>query len=302
MEWFFASVFAATSASVLSFILKYADDIDKASPWIGEAIKAHVNSVNPQKWDEVSKLLRQLGASVFDRAYGANPLSLKFFVRSVVFSAAAWLAITSFCLATGRYISSTELTPQIIIAIFSITGLLFLSSNVFGDYVSLIVTRFFIKKVSRASGVIESMAYVALDFMCTVICFSVGFHYLFPLAARLLGFDLRFPLNIIGDALWFASFGHSTILIYKDDFMSPILLPFFANILTSMWIWLTVAASSSATILASYGNILRFLNGTFDSTGRTRFDFATRPTHSVMILAIFALVSLTLFLAIIEHL
>jgi len=287
------------SASLLSLLLKLGDDLDKVSPRFSAIIKNHMGSASDKaKWGRISKSLRLIIPEMFSIVYGKNPLSFRFFLRSIFVSSLFWISITTASLATETYIAIGSWHLNLILAAFSITGLFFLSVNIFGDYLSLIVTRFFIGKLTEKRSLKFLIFCVISDYIISVTILALSYHYVFSVRFSSVALhDGQLSLKkLLGEIIYFLSLSKVVFFVNVPGDVAPVLLiQIMTGLVTSLWIWLAVLTSFIASIVPVYprflGKLLSF------------FDFENRPAHSLSVavcimLSILAILSLLARLAI----
>ncbi len=180
-------------------------------------------------------------SELFDVVFGKKHLSGKCFNRSVVASILAGLI---------TFLIWWSLRPEYYFELFSqddislILLILVASSisyNSIPDYISLLESRFIIRKMSQTSSVQKWVLLLCLDFVLTIIVFIIC------------SLSIMIPIHIIksDDASWskmydflITDMAPATIYFsHEEPFLTLFGIFFYSTFFTSVWVWLYVLAN-----------------------------------------------------------
>jgi hypothetical protein len=209
---------------------------------------------------------------IFDRVFGKDHFTWRCFYRS---SIASLIAIIFFLLfwAMKRPNQFDSFVSEIWHPDFYMFLILCVVMNVIPDYLSLVETRYIIKKIDVANRWYHTITFLLLDIFISMSIFMIVGIFLLSVANIILIF-IRFPdlteINVNDMVRLFIgifSDRFSNIFVYGirlDREMKGISLGvfFYSTFLTSFWVWLYIlacAAARSATHFSVIAEKLRWL-------------------------------------------
>ena len=242
---------------------------------------------------QLSEALREwpsVFVSVFAAIFGSNPLSLRFVVRSCLFS------LILVPIVTGIYIvASPSYTLKIFLhwnyhsatAEFIIKSL---TANLIADYFSLIETFLVIRLLAHVQRIWFSPIVLVLDVILTAAIFILWIGVWESVT--------RYVLN--GEAITFAQMwsyvvSHFQLLEHLPSDEAPlrglIHFSFFTTFATSIWIWLFVGASSLAALGNKFGPL-------WTSVATGFLNMKTRPFTAIGYLACIFIICVSFILGV----
>jgi len=209
-------------------------------------------------------------AKVFDRVFGTNHLSWRCFWRSCL---ASYAALIFFAVAAGtthhRFMIEEPNTfvswPEKIVWF----GLFF---NVIPDYVSLLKTRYLLKRIVVTSALVRirpALSVLAVDLLATSVIASLPT----ALLGRLAGWQFLGSDSWIEGSFW----DQYSYAIQRARVVGYVWVTLFPAFFTSIWLWLY---AGSGFILKGARYFDRYL-GWFNR----RFDIEKKPLSSIGLVA-----------------
>jgi hypothetical protein len=259
-----------------------------------EAKKKTAEWLRGEKSEGLPTRVSRIFSNAFDAVFGTRLLSFRAFFRSCLASLACML-LAFFLWGTLRpgeflALASDRITFMVDVVLTLLLGAIF---NFLPDYLSLIKTRAFIGLLNRTSGLVSSVAILAVDAF-----FSAGLGLLFffvggfVIYASAVSFEGKHVV-VSPDWPYIAKVVWNNILLLKktSDTPVPVGVWFYATFFTSFWLWL----SALAVIILRVGQLLAWTRNLF--TWAVRIDEKPFKAIGVAALGVETLVFLVLALA-----
>ncbi len=194
-------------------------------------------------------------STLFDQIFSEKHLSWKCFRRSCVASIVALLISTAvfFQLAPHHYTTNIESVIAMSLVIFFI-GLIL---NLAPDYLSLLETRFVIKKLQSSKGMLTQILWITIDFILTsaIIFLPVFISSTAILAAS--GTD--YPGSIFAAILNLIYLMYEIFIFRTDEKTLLIVVFIWTTFFTSIWVWLYFFAQFLSRLLKPIRPSVKFL-------------------------------------------
>ncbi len=187
-------------------------------------------------------------AEFFDRVFGKKHLSWRCFFRSSLASLLAFLLCTLIFIqaAPGDWKAFLE---QFGIGAFTTLGITAMIANLLPDYVSLLETRFMIKRMQQSASVIGLLGWILVDFLATTAVFGFFLSVLI-MSSFVIEIDLSFLNNLL---MWTLRFP------VADPELRFLAIPVWTTYFTTAWIWLYFLSQFLIRLVTPLRRTLGFL-------------------------------------------
>jgi len=192
-------------------------------------------------------------ASLFDRVFTERHFSWKCFRRSSIASVFG-VIIMSLIYFTINYTGGINDIEFKIIDFLKFAPVLILILNLIPDYISLLESRYILKKMKGTQSVVRLTYFLTIDFLVTgiiFIIFSYIDYFLIYLTSFLMGVDFRF----IGWITWLIGILNSVGFSGGSGLFGVF---FYSTYFTSVWIWLYAGSGILIKLIVRAGKFLLF--------------------------------------------
>lgn len=212
--------------------------------------------VRKAQFDDIKFNWKSTFGDIFDGVFSDKHWSWRCFWRSSLSSLLAVIALTLVWVSTdpvGVENTTKWLTkPEVVLILLS--PVIF---NLLPDYLSLLETRFVLKKLG---GPGHNFAFIVLDLVFTFLIATVTFFLGVFILSSLEDGRLDWTSFILSSEVFF-----SEVLVFRSRVIDiPISVFFYSTFLTSIWIWLYICGVGVLRALQTLGRSTRFLHAVLD--------------------------------------
>jgi hypothetical protein len=202
-------------------------------------------------------------STVFDSVFGVSHFSWSCFLRSMVASTVAYVAIAALCASIGDAIYAGHIPSKL--ALFLHLLVMYVAYgfivNTLVDYVSLLETRYVISRLAKRFNVRNAVAAVVVDLALTHVIYVTFFFAIFPLFAY-----TGFPKWIITLAEpFFYPWDVRSVefpLASVPNVAVGLMATYATTLFTSAWLWLFVVGWMALRNAARFQLLLKALQFT----------------------------------------
>lgn len=202
-------------------------------------------------------------ASIFDRIFGEQHLTLKCVGRSSLASLAAVITFLLFFVAANGVEKFTAPLGWILI-------LMLLVPNIMADYISLLETRIVIKWIGRSHSIIKSVGFLIGDLVATTLIFTLPWMYIMVSSLLL---DPGWSVGRTLDEFLFQMLPEMVLSFPLREGASELGVYFYSTFFTSAWLWLFLFSGLLIKIASKIGGAFK--------TGLSLLNVEEQPIRSL---------------------
>lgn len=250
-QWLVAGL--AFGGTLLGLAWK-ADDL--TSKELREDLSLHLLCVEPERVGMAVRAWPRHFAALFDRVFGSKHLSVRCFVRSCIASlgalAVAVIVYAHAAPADWTYVKHAVASGERMAFFWYFApawkvGVFFAALNLIPDYLSLLETRFVIRRLASVGSMTGQLAWLTLDFAATLAIFLI------PVAA----FGMLEGMPAFESARNVLAAGMLSPSVPVDGRILAVFL--WTTFATSVWVWIYLAAQRLTRLASQIRRSVAFL-------------------------------------------